>query len=214
MKKACFILSIIFLGLTFDAISQNPRQDPHFKVYEREGVYIGEWDYDEIEIIRKRPSKSKIRRSQKKLERYTRLKWHVHKVYPYAVKLSALLEEVNAEMAALPDTLTKRDYIKQKEDNLFGKYEQDVRRMTRTQGKILVKLIHRQTGTSMYFLIKDVKSGATAVFWQSIGRIFGINLKSQFEDGDDEDELIEKFVEELEEGGYNIVYKCHNFELK
>lgn len=189
-------------------------QDPPFKVYEREGIYIGEWDHDEIEITRKRPSKSKIRRSRKKLEKYTRLKWHVHKVYPYAVKLSELLEEVNAELAALPDTLSRRQYIKQKEDNLFGQYEQDIRRMTRTQGKILIKLIHRQTGSSMYYLIRDVKSGATAVFWQSIGRIFGIDLKGEFEDGDYEDDLIRGFVEELEAGGYNIVYKCHNYELK
>lgn len=198
------------MGFALSAFSQ----DPPFKVYEREGEYIGEWDYDEIEITRKRPSKAKVRRSKKKLERYTRLKWHVHKVYPYAVKLGGLLEEVNAEISALPDTFTKRQYLKQKEDNLFGKYEEDVRRMTRTQGKILIKLIHRQTGTSMYFLIKDVKSGATAVFWQSIGRIFGINLKSQFEDGDDQDELIEGFVEELEEGAYNIVYKSRYYELK
>lgn len=189
-------------------------QDPPFKVYERDGEYIGEWDYDEIEIQRKRPSKAKIRRAKKKLAKYTRLKWHVHKVYPYSVKLGELLEEVNAELAALPDSLTRREYIKQKEDNLFGKYEADIRRMTRSQGKILVKLIHRETGNSMYFLIKDVKSGATAVFWQSIGRIFGINLKSEFEDGNYEDELIEGFVKELEAGGYNIVYKCRNYELK
>jgi len=211
MQKALYILIFLSLGLFFQGMAQ---EDPDFKVYERNGEYIGDWEYDEIEISGKKPSKRTVRRARKRLERYTRLKWHVHKVYPYAVKVGALLEEVNAELNALPDSLTRRQYIKQKESNLFGKYEQDIRRMTRTQGKILVKLIHRETGTSMYSLIKDVKSGATAVFWQSIGRIFGINLKSQFEDENDEDTLIEGFVAELENGGYNIVYKCRNFELE
>ncbi len=214
MKKSLIILSFFFLALTLKSLGQVPVLDPAFKVYERDGDFIGEWDYEEIQITGKRPSRSKIRRGKRRLEEYTRLRWHVHKVYPYAVKVGALLEEVNEELNSLPDSISRRDYIKTKEDNLFGKYEQDIRRMTKSQGKILIKLIHRQTGTSMYSLIKDVKSGATAVFWQSVGRIFGINLRDQFEENNDDDKLIEGFVRELEEGGYNIVYKCRNYELK
>ncbi len=198
-----------------NAHAQNyPESEYNFKVFDVDGQKVGQIEFEEIEITGKRPSKAKMKRGKKRLAKYSRLKWHVHKVYPYAVKVGALLQEINAEIAALPEGEKKRKYLKEKEKSLFGKYEQDIRRMTRTQGRILVKLVHRQTGNSMYHLIKDIKSGATAVLWQSVGLIFGINLKVEYEADEDENWMIERLVQELEQGGYNIVYKTTNFALR
>ena len=213
LAQWCLLTCLILAGPCLHA--QNyPESEYNFKVFDVEGQKVGEIELEEIEISGKRPSKSKIKRGKKRLAKYSRLKWHVHKVYPYAVKVGAILEEINAEIAALPEGEKKRKYIKKKEKSLFGKYENDIRRMTRTQGRILVKLVHRQTGNSMYHLIKDMKSGTTAVFWQSIGLIFGINLKTEYVADDDENWMIERHVQELESGGYNIVYKTNNFALK
>jgi hypothetical protein len=189
-------------------------QEHRYWVHKQDGKPIGELQFQPVEIVGDRPSKSTLRKGKKRLKRYTRLKWHVHKVYPYAKKVGEILDEIEQEMASLPDSVRMRHYIKSKEENLFGRYEQDIRKMTRTQGKILVKLVHRETGQSMYYLVKDVKSGATALFWQSIGLIFGINLKTEYDEYEKDNKLIESFVQELESGGYNIVYKTRNYYLR
>ncbi|MEM6263198.1 MAG: DUF4294 domain-containing protein [Bacteroidota bacterium] len=209
MKQYLFFLMLGFLCSYSHA--QDTSKAHNFKIYSIEGVMIGEVDMDAVEINGSMPTKAELRRGKKRLARYNRLRWHVHKVYPYAVKVAELLEEVNATLASMPEGAKKRKYIKEKEKNLFGEYEDDIRRMTRSQGKILVKLVHRETGTSMYGLIKDMKNGTTAVFWQSIGMIFGINLKAEYDV--EEEELIESFVNDLERGGYNLVYKQMNYRL-
>ena len=81
-----------------------------------------------------------------------------------------------------------------------------------TQGKILLKLISRQTGQNAYALIKDTKNGATAVFWSGVGSLFGINLKAEFDPG--EDGIVEDFARELDSGGYNIFWKESNYHFK
>ncbi|MEZ4829449.1 MAG: DUF4294 domain-containing protein [Bacteroidia bacterium] len=183
-----------------------------FKVYTYNGETFMIGDIEGIDILAKKPNRRQIQRGKERLAKFTRLRWNVHKVYPYAVKVSDILSEIDAEMAALPDSTSRREYVKQKENSLFGSYEDDLRKMTRTQGKVLVKLVHRETGRSTFDLIRDNKSGASAVFWQSIGLLFGINLKSQFDT--EEDEMIEEIVEELDNGGYNIAYRQYNYRLQ
>ncbi|MEL6627666.1 MAG: DUF4294 domain-containing protein [Bacteroidota bacterium] len=184
---------------------------PKFKVYTYEGKTFMSGRLDTIDIARDKPSKRELRRGQKRLRRYTRLRYNVHKVYPYAQKLSEMIEEVAREMEALETEQAKRDYVKTKEASLFGEYEDDIRKMTRSQGKVLVKLVYRETGTSTFHLIKDHKSGASAMFWQSIGVIFGINLKQEYDP--EEEAMIEALVTELERGGYNIAYRKYNYSL-
>ena len=197
------------------AVGQNyPDSKYQYKVYEVDGMKVGEIELTEVEITDKRPSKARIRRGQRRLQRYTRLEWHVHKVYPYALKVSEIMEEIDYELKNLPEGEKKKKYIKKKEKSLFGKYEKDLRKMTRTQGRILIKLVYRQTGISMYQIIREMKSGATAVFWQSIGLIFGLNLKVEYDADEEENWMIERIVTKLENGGYNIVYGSPNYVLK
>lgn len=183
-----------------------------FKVYTYNGETFMIGDIEGIDIFAQKPNRRQVQRGKERLARFTRLRWNVHKVYPYAVKVSDILNEIDAEMAALPDSTSRREYVKQKETSLFGAYEDDLRQMTRTQGKVLVKLVHRQTGRSTFDLIRENKSGASAVFWQSIGLLFGINLKTQFDN--EEDDMIDEIVYELENGGYNIAYRQYNYRLK
>ncbi|MCB0854965.1 MAG: DUF4294 domain-containing protein [Bacteroidetes bacterium] len=213
--KNWLLVSIFMLTgyFTLAQVGENDGVDRRFRVYTYKGETFMIGEIEGIDITAKMPSKQQIRRGKKRLAKFTRLRWNVHKVYPYAVKVSDILNEVEKEMALLPDSITRRDYIKSKEKSLFGSYENDLRQMTRSQGRVLVKLVHRQTGQSTFELIKDTKSGASAVFWQSIGLLFGINLKTEFDFDADEDAMIEAVVNELERGGYNIAYRSYNYRL-
>lgn len=166
---------------------------------------------DPVLITTLKPTEKQLRKGRKWLEEYTRFKWNVHKVYPYAVKVAGLLSLVEDSLNTIEDPVERKAYLKKKEVSLFGEYEDDIRQMTRSQGKALVKLVYRETGKATFSLIKDYKSGASAVFWQSIGMIFGINLKEEYIP--EEEEMIEYIVHDLERGGYNIAYKQYAYSL-
>ncbi|MEL6841648.1 MAG: DUF4294 domain-containing protein [Bacteroidota bacterium] len=214
LLRLSIVLPILLLGSSL--MAQQPTEDDkerskRFRKYEYNGETYLYGQLDDIDITAKAPNAWQRRRGNKRLQRYTRLQWNVHKVYPYALKVSDVLKEVDAHMATLSTQSEKDAYLKERESGLFGEYEDDVRKMSRSQGKVLVKLIHRQTGISAYDLIKLNKSSAAAVFWQGISRIFGINLKADYDQ--EAEEMIEDIVKGLETGGYNIYYKRYNYRL-
>ncbi len=205
----CLLGSILFAQQP--ATEEGKVRSKRFRVYEYKGETYLYGQLDDIDITAKSPNMWQRRRGNRRLERYTRLQWNVHKVYPYALKVADVLREVDAAMAQMETEAEREAYLKERESGLFGEYEDDVRKMSRTQGKVLVKLIHRQTGLSAYDLIRNNKSSAAAVFWQGISRIFGINLKADYDQ--EAEEMIEDIVKGLETGGYNIYYKRYNYRL-
>jgi hypothetical protein len=81
----------------------------------------------------------------------------------------------------------------------MDEFEDEVKHLTITQGRILMKLIDRETGDTTYYLLKDLKGNLSAVFWQAVARVFGSNLKTTY-DPDGEDKLIEQIVLMIEAG--------------
>jgi len=131
--------------------------------------------------------------------RYDRLVYNVKKVYPYSIVIRDMLEEVNRNLANYPDEKKRKEYLKKVEKDAFRDYEDDMRRMSITQGRILIKLVDRETQNTSYELIKQYRSGVTATFWQGIARVFGTNLKDKY-DPDGEDYIIELILHEIEMG--------------
>jgi hypothetical protein len=137
--------------------------------------------------------------SQKALRQYTSLEMKVKKVYPIA-KLAALkVDQYNNVYLSFTKERERKDYVKKIEKDLFAEYEQEIRTMTISQGRILIKLIDRETGKSSFEIIKEFKGGFTAFFWQGIARIFGHNLKSEY-DAANEDRMIEYIVWQIDMG--------------
>lgn len=214
LLRSFLILSISLCRLMAQdpVLEEEPERSKRFALVESEdGQKFLVGSLDSVHIMHQMPSQRDLKRGKRRLARYTRLRYNVHKVYPYAVKVAAIMQEVDTEMAQIPEKKARKAYAKEKEKSLFGSYEQDIRKMTRKQGKLLVKLVHRETENSMYHIIKEYKSGASAVFWQSIGLIFGVNLKVDYDP--EEEKMIESIVNNLENGGYNIAYKRYNYEL-
>jgi IS30 family transposase len=131
--------------------------------------------------------------------KYERLVYNLKKVYPYAVVVRKRLSTVDAEMANMVTDKERREYLKKVEKDVFAKYEGDIREMTITQGRLLIKLIDRETRNTSYVLIKDYRGKFAAAFWQGIARIFGTNLKEEY-DPYGEDVIIESIITEIEAG--------------
>ena len=124
------------------------------------------------------------RLSEKERQRIIRhnhkLIYNIKKVMPYAVEAAKIITDANAHIATLETDKEKNKYLKSVEKQLKQEYEPVIRKMTFSQGKLLIKLIDRQCGSSSYELIKIYKSGRSAFFWNGIAGIFGMDLKNEY----------------------------------
>ncbi len=128
---------------------------------------------------------------------YKRLKRRVYKVYGFAKLTAANLDKIDKTMAALKSNKDKRKYFKIAEKYMTDHFEPRLKKLSYNDAMVLIKLIHRQTGTTTYELIKDYKSGFKAVISNTTARVFGLNLKKEFQPiSVKEDFLIEKILQE------------------
>lgn len=137
--------------------------------------------------------------SKKAAKRYGRLVYNVRKAYPFARLAGIKLQEYSEILLATEDEKERKKIMKQAEDELMAEYGDDLKDLTFTQGKILLKLVDRETGNTSYDIVQDLRGKFTAFFWQSFARIFGYNLKVHY-DPEGEDKDIEEIVRLIETG--------------
>ena len=130
---------------------------------------------------------------------YLKLRRDVLRAYPYAKLASMKLKYINDQVATMTNERQKKRFIKETERELKEQFEQDLKHLTVTQGRILIKLIDRETGNTSYALVKELRGGLQAFFWQGLARLFGENLKSEY-DAVGEDQMIEQIVRQIENG--------------
>lgn len=133
------------------------------------------------------------------LRRYRRLVDAVKKVYPIAQIAKKRMAEMADELCRLPTKKEQKAYIKQVYNEIKEEYTPVLKHMTRTQGRVLLKLIDRETEYTAYEVLKEFRGGFVAGFWQGVSRVFGQNLKSEY-DREGEDRMIEQIVVYYEAG--------------
>ena len=133
------------------------------------------------------------------LRRYRRLVDAVKKVYPIAQIAKARMAEMEEELCRLPTKKAQKAYIKEVYNQIKEEYTPVLKHMTRTQGRVLLKLIDRETEYTAYEVLKEFRGGFVAGFWQGVSRLFGQNLKSEY-DREGEDRMIEQIVIYYEAG--------------
>jgi hypothetical protein len=163
----------------------------------RNGEVLPEVVIKEVTVVGHK--KSSARRIQSQFRKYDRLVYNLKKTYPFAVIVRGRLNQVNEELSKIGDEKSRRKYIKDVEKDVFREYEDDIQNMTITQGRLLIKLIDRETQNTSYDIIKQYRGGLNAAFWQGIARLFGTNLKEEY-DPYGEDALIEAIVCDIEAG--------------
>jgi hypothetical protein len=131
--------------------------------------------------------------------RYSVLVYNVQKVYPYAKLAGQKLQEIRLAVDTIPDVRKQRSYVKQAEMELENQFGDQIRDLTFSQGKILIKLIYRQTGNSSYAIVQELRGKFTAFIWQTMAAFFGFNLKAGY-DPEGEDHQIEEIVRLIDEG--------------
>lgn len=111
---------------------------------------------------------------------YAILKRKTLKVYPYAKLAAERLTELQKRLDALPRNHQKKKYSRIIQNYIEDEFSQELKKMTKTEGQILVKLIHRQTGKTSYSLIKELRSGWRAFWFNNTASFFDISLKREF----------------------------------
>ena len=139
---------------------------------ERDGVSLPEVQIKEVAVV---ATQSSARKTY--YRKYDRLVYNLKRVYPYALIVRARLDMVNEELEKMTNDRDRKKYIKDFEKDVFKEYEDDISNMTITQGRLLIKLIDRETKNTSFDLIKEYRGGLTAAFWQGVARIFGTNLR-------------------------------------
>ncbi len=128
---------------------------------------------------------------------WTRLRNAVYVTYPYAIAASKIMNEVNDRLQTAKDKKERRKIIQSREKELKKEFADKLTSLSVYQGKVLMKLIYRETGNHCYSIIQEYKGGFSAGFWQTIALVFGSNLKMQY-DPLKKDSDMEKIVKEVE----------------
>jgi hypothetical protein len=138
-------------------------------------------------------------RNERELRAYRRMIANLKKVYPYAQEAKRLLREMDSVYGGLDSRAAKARYASQMERKLNRQFEKQIRNLTYSQGRMLIKLINRETGRTTYDIIKQFRGGLSAGFWQIIAKMFGSDLKSGF-DPVEEDRILNELIILYEHG--------------
>jgi len=204
VKRYFLILPILMLYLCLNGQDNGGGADTG-RVYllnmvERNGEELPEVEIKEVTIV---ASLEGNRSSERTLEewyrKHTRLIYNIRKVYPFSQIVKERMAEVNDTLMSIKSEKARKAYLTEFEKSVFAEFEGEVRKMTITQGQILIKLIDRETQNTSYQLIKEYRGSFSAAFWQSIARFFGTNLKASY-DPYGEDAVMEIIVRDIEAG--------------
>ena len=148
-------------------------------------------DLEEVMLLHKLKFDSKKDRI-----RYLILRRKTIKVYPYAKMAADRLDSLNKRLETLTKKRDKKLYTKRIQKYIEGEFSEELKKLTRTEGQILIKLIHRQTGITTFDLIKELRNGWRAFWFNSTAKVFKISLKEEFNPMDvKEDYLIEDILQ-------------------
>jgi len=137
--------------------------------------------------------------TQREAVKFDRMIYNIRIVYPYAKLAGIKLRQIKAGLDTLKDEKKRKSYLRKSEKELDTQFGDQIRDMSYSQGKILIKLIYRETGSSTFAIVKELKGGFNAFVWQTLARIFGYDLKSLY-DPKGQDEPIEKVVQMIDAG--------------
>ena len=130
---------------------------------------------------------------------YERLVINIRKVYPYAKLAAAKLTEYKHTMDSIPTEKGRKKFLKAAEKDLEARFGDEIKDLNFTEGKLLIKLVYRETGNSTYDIVKELRGSFNAFVYQTVARIFGYDLRSQY-DPEGNDKAIEQIVRMIDDG--------------
>ena len=138
-------------------------------------------------------------KARREAMRYDRMVRNVLKVYPYARVSAELLQEYEQDLSTIHNGRDQDLYVKLAEAELRAEFEGELKDLTVSQGRVLIKLVDRETGHTSYELVKELRGNFQAFIWQGLARLFGNDLKDEYDPFGDE-AMIEAIVQRIERG--------------
>ncbi|HEX2534786.1 MAG TPA: DUF4294 domain-containing protein [Chitinophagaceae bacterium] len=183
------------------------RWGPHDTIITQAIIYEGEMmSYKELEMVW--VSNLPPDKLAKAIEKYNRLRNAVYVTYPYARLAGNTLNEISARLVNVQSKKQRKEIIKSREKELKSQFTDPLSNLSVYQGKVLMKLINRQTGNNCYEIIKEYKGGLNARMYQTVAFFFGSSLKQDYDiAGDATDRQIESIVKEIDGAWYQNPYK-------
>ncbi len=191
--KIHLIIAVIFLSATGSVLGQQVKAIA-LRALVIDGDTIPVISLNEVEIY-----SFTIPPSRKAKRKLSKLIKNVKKVYPWARLAGIQLRKYDKMLVAAKNDKERRKIMKQAEKEINEKYGSDLKKLTFSQGLILIKLIDRETGDSSYSLVQELRGNFTAFFYQAFARLWGYNLKVNY-DPEGEDKQIEAIVRMIEKG--------------
>ncbi|TCJ19388.1 DUF4294 domain-containing protein [Flaviaesturariibacter flavus] len=167
-----------------------------------EGELLPYRELDNVYVSRMSPE-----RLAKAIAAYNRLRNAVYVTYPYARTAGVTLNDVAAHLEGVDSRGDRKAYIKSREAELRKQFSDPLENLSVYQGKVLMKLINRQTGNNCYEIIKEYKGGLNARLYQTVAFFFGSSLKQDYDLNDATDRQIEAIVKEIDGSWYNNRYR-------
>lgn len=134
-------------------------------------------------------------------EFYWRTVRDVKRTLPYAKLINRTLQETYEYLETFPTQKQKEDYLVQFEKVVFNQYKPEMKKLTKNQGKTLIKLVNRETNQRSYYIVKAFLGTFRAGFWQTFGRFFGVNMREGFHPSSNKnDAMIERICTRIEQG--------------
>lgn len=131
---------------------------------------------------------------------WDRIKYNVKKVYPYAILAAAKLKEYDRILAQMPEN-ERSKYTKMAEKQLKDEFSEELKNLTISQGRMLIKLIDRETGKTTYNVVRDMRGSFSAFMWQGVALMFNSSLKTEY-DPDGDDKAVEEAIRLVENGDF------------
>lgn len=209
MRYILFFLFTILLSASYNLCRAQDTTYSHNKWGQNDTIVVqaiiidGErFPYSELEMVY--ISKLPYDKMVKMAEAYNRLRNAVYVTYPYARQAGVVINDVNARLLTVNDKGDRKKYIKTREKELKKQFTDPLSNLSVYQGKVLMKLVNRQTGNNCYELIKEYRGGLQARLYQTVAFFFGSNLKQPYDwQNNANDRQIETIVREMDGVWYN-----------
>ncbi len=185
LKYILYILLLFPIGILFAQTESNDKIDStridstgyvQYYIIEGDTIPHEAIDLDEVIILGKLKFKDNLAR-----RKYLILRRKTRKVYPYAKLASERLTTLNERLEDINSKRSKKKYIKMLQKYMEEEFTAELKKLTKTEGQILVKLVHRQTGKTMFNLVKEYRSGWRAFWYNNTARLFNISLKREYD---------------------------------
>jgi hypothetical protein len=210
MYRFIYISSLLFVALLLTGISSVSAQESRYGVNDTIITQAIVYNGDTIELKTLENVAVYVRLTEAQMSdkaKYNRLRNAVYVTYPYARRAGIIMNDINANLVNNSSKKNRKKYIHSREKELKKEFTTPLTNLSIYQGKVLMKLINRETGNNCYEIIKEYKGSVNARLYQTVAFFFNSNLKQAY-DAQNDDQLVEKFVKEVQRmHGYQDISK-------